>query len=587
MGHQYETSNDPSAAEVRAAVDRLVAGDIFRRSTQLAAFLRFVVETTLRGESDRIKGYTIATEALGRGEDFDPEADPIVRVEAGRLRRALEHYYAEPGATDDVIIELPRGRYVPSFQRRVVQAGPAFSGLPGIERRSLAAISLAWRLSLAALAFLVIGTTTLVAIGRWDRQTSTTAPSPTDQQLISAFRPSNGFPVVSVQSFEAIGTPAVSRIMLDGLQRKMTDALARFDQITVAPVAISPANAGDHRPVVESLSASKYQLGATAEYSDDGTVALTFRLVDTNDNTVIWLRSFDRTQFALNPGADEDRIVREIVSTVAQSFGIIHSRERGKMNHDPRYACMLTMLEYLQGLDAGRYAQARSCLERVTRLDPNFAIGFARLAWIYVREHQYEGSGHPGDPPALDRALRAAQRAVSLMPQSARAHEALLGAYFARRDFAAAFAEGDTALSLNPFDPGIRIVYGIRLIAVGQYDRGMAMLNEASPYGVQRPIWVNSYLFLAAYLKGDLATASRYANENASEDYPLGFFLRALLATGNGDQAKAKQMMERLNLLHPKWRINPRNELEKFIPSREIADRLMRDHAAAGLGTAN
>ncbi len=98
---------------------------------------------------------------------------------------------------------------------------------------------------------------------------------------------------------------------------------------------------------------------------------------------------------------------------------------------------------------------------------------------------------------------------------------------------------------------------------------------------------MNSYLFLAAYLKGDLATASRYANENASEDYPLGFFLRALLATGNGDQAKAKQLMERLNLLYPKWRINPQNELEKFIPSREIAGRLMRDLAAADLSIAN
>ncbi len=118
MGRQYGTSNDPSAAEVRAALDRLVAGGIFRRSTQLAAFLRFVVETTLRGESDRIKGYTIGTEALGRGEDFDPEADPIVRVEAGRLRRALEQHYAGPGATDEVIIKLPRGRYVPSFRRR-------------------------------------------------------------------------------------------------------------------------------------------------------------------------------------------------------------------------------------------------------------------------------------------------------------------------------------------------------------------------------------------------------------------------------------------------------------------------------------
>src|SRR2546428_9788405 len=108
MGRQYETSNDPSAAEVRAAVDRLVVGDIFRRSTQLAAFLRFVVETTLRGESDRIKGYTIATEALGRGEDFDPEADPIVRGEAGRLRRGLEPPFSESAGTEHSFLAIPR-----------------------------------------------------------------------------------------------------------------------------------------------------------------------------------------------------------------------------------------------------------------------------------------------------------------------------------------------------------------------------------------------------------------------------------------------------------------------------------------------
>jgi adenylate cyclase len=301
----------------------------------------------------------------------------------------------------------------------------------------------------------------------------------------------------------------------------------------------------------------------------NGFPVVSVRLIDTNDNTVVWLRSFDRTQFSVDPGADENGLIHQVVSTVAQSFGIIHSRERGKMDHDPRYACLLRMLEYLQGLDARQYAQTRNCLERVTRLDPNFAIGFARLAWIYIREHQYEGSDHPGDPPALDRALKAAQRAVSLQPQSARAHEALFGAYFARREFAAAFAEGDTALSLNPFDPGIRVVLGIRLIAVGQYERGTAMLKEASSYGVQRPIWVNTYLFLAAYLNEDFETASRYASESAGEDYPLNIFQRALLAARNGDRAQAKRLIEHLNSLSPKWRTTPRNELEKFIPSRD------------------
>ena len=92
-------SDHPYAFEERdlIALERMAASEAFRGSPQLIAFLRYVVEATLRGQADRIKGYTIATEALGRTVDFDPQADPIVRVEATRLRRALNRYRA--GAT--------------------------------------------------------------------------------------------------------------------------------------------------------------------------------------------------------------------------------------------------------------------------------------------------------------------------------------------------------------------------------------------------------------------------------------------------------------------------------------------------------
>src|SRR5262249_29257591 len=173
---------EPRPDEVRAALNRIIASDLLRHSPQLVAFIRFIVETTLRGEASRIKGYTIAIEAFGRGESFDPETDPIVRVEAGRLRRALEQYYTRDGATDDIVIELPRGRYVPSFRRRIEHFVPVFSSIGGIKDKFLAAIPVAWRFSLAALALLVVGTTTLIAVGRWDRQTSTTALGLSDQQ---------------------------------------------------------------------------------------------------------------------------------------------------------------------------------------------------------------------------------------------------------------------------------------------------------------------------------------------------------------------------------------------------------------------
>lgn len=114
---QPRTSGEPPGdANVRAAVERLATSRQLRTSLRLVAFLRYVVERALTGHADRIKSYTIAVEALGRDANFDPGADPIVRVEAGRLRRALAHYYAGPGRDDPVVIELPRGSYVPLFR---------------------------------------------------------------------------------------------------------------------------------------------------------------------------------------------------------------------------------------------------------------------------------------------------------------------------------------------------------------------------------------------------------------------------------------------------------------------------------------
>jgi hypothetical protein len=109
-------TSEPTDNDIRAALERVIANAALRDSRQLTAFLRFVVEATLRGESHRIKGYTIAIEALGKGENFDPQTDPIVRITAGRLRRALEQYYTADGATDSVVIDIPRGHYVPTFR---------------------------------------------------------------------------------------------------------------------------------------------------------------------------------------------------------------------------------------------------------------------------------------------------------------------------------------------------------------------------------------------------------------------------------------------------------------------------------------
>jgi hypothetical protein len=118
MKDAKNNSGAPTADEVRAALERIVASSGFRRSPQLIAFLRFVVESVLGGHPEHIKSYTIGVEAFGRGERFDPQADPIVRVEAARLRKALAAYFDGKGTHRPILIAIPLGTYIPTFCHR-------------------------------------------------------------------------------------------------------------------------------------------------------------------------------------------------------------------------------------------------------------------------------------------------------------------------------------------------------------------------------------------------------------------------------------------------------------------------------------
>ena len=90
----------------------------FAVSDRARKFFAYVVDETLIGRADRVKAYSIATEVLGRDASFDGAVDPVVRIEGGRIRRALDLYYLKAGASDPIIITIPKGGYVATFTRR-------------------------------------------------------------------------------------------------------------------------------------------------------------------------------------------------------------------------------------------------------------------------------------------------------------------------------------------------------------------------------------------------------------------------------------------------------------------------------------
>jgi Tol biopolymer transport system component len=112
------STGEISQTPVAEQLERILQSEVFRTAARSSKLLRFLIEETVNGRADRLKDYTLGAEALGRGDNFDPRTDPIARVEASRLRSRLELYYATEGASDPVVITLPKGGYVPRFDVR-------------------------------------------------------------------------------------------------------------------------------------------------------------------------------------------------------------------------------------------------------------------------------------------------------------------------------------------------------------------------------------------------------------------------------------------------------------------------------------
>jgi tetratricopeptide (TPR) repeat protein len=108
----------PGAAAIETQLERIVSSAEFRKSVRMCRFLTLVIREALGGRTDTLKEYRIGTEVFDKDESFDPRVDPIVRNEARRLRRKLEIYYMVEGKSDPMLIQLPKGGYVPVFSIR-------------------------------------------------------------------------------------------------------------------------------------------------------------------------------------------------------------------------------------------------------------------------------------------------------------------------------------------------------------------------------------------------------------------------------------------------------------------------------------
>lgn len=597
-------------ARVHAALDRALESPALAGSPRLAAFLRFVVETTLKGRAEEIKGYTIAVEALGRPHSFDPQSDPIVRVEATRLRRALEHFYAAAGADEPLEIVIPKGSYVPLFRERAVAAertadpaalseGGPVPGAAGVALPAEASPESAPAEGTAAargrLSGWLANRPRAVAAGLAAGVLLGLLAMSVPSGLRSAAEPHGsalqavGLPLVEVLSFDATGPNAPDRGELRAMEVRLRDAFARFDFADVKD--------GDDRLAAARCRAapsrSIFTLAALAEGREDGGFSLLLRLSDACDGVIVWSGALEGLYGGARLPESEARVVREISGMLMETHGVVLTRARtqartmafaetGSNAPTSAFGCVAEAFAVLGEEDGAEPTAARACFSTLAEQDAGFGLVHAVKAALMLHQLTGDVRADSSRAEAADM-LHEAELAVELEPASAYAARTLALVQVFVGEGELAYQSARRALELNPLDYDVAASAGAVFIAAGRVDEGAELIRWARAQGAAATSELNAYLALAAFLRGDRAGAQALI---ASLELHPSLASRLALALAFKTLDRPGDMREAIHALvrvAPRGADGVRHLVHRMLASQDLADRALTTLEASGL----
>lgn len=542
--------------EVRAQLERILASTEFSVPQRVRQFLTYVIHQTLAGHADRIKAYSVAVEVFGRDANFDMQNDPVVRIEAGRLRRALERYYLLAGSSDPILIEIPKGGYVPRFLRRDSRASDTASAVPAATesfpetgRTRFGSRWIAWGVA-AAMACLALPFVWIAALPK---------PSPLAKDV-----PRLAGPSLIVRPFSNLtGQPEVNAYVA-GLGEELLAQLSRFKELTVFGTGTSAAVSTGASPAeMTNPLGNRYLLEGGIRLSD-GKLRVTARVLDGESSAIVWSGIYDADPKAADVVGVETAIASKIATAVAQPYGIIFSaaprpaRSGGIQNLDA-YQCTHRFYRYRTVLSQSEHAATRACLEQVTARYPDFSTGWAMLAYLYLDENRFQLNRRAGS--SLERARSSAERAVRLDPDNVRALQALMTVLYFSREPGEALRVGNQALALNPNDTELLGEFGSRVAQSGDWRRGASLLEEAMAKNPGHSDYYVGLLALAAYMQGDNARATDLIRRANVREFSIYHFVAALVLARQGLQAEAARCRAEFLRLRPGFFDNFDDEL--------------------------
>ena len=421
--------SDTDQKAVREQLDRILHSVPFQHSPRRQRLLEFIVSETLAGRT--VKGYDVALEVFGRLETFDAAVDPVVRVEAGRLRDKLREYYGTDGEGDHIRIDLPKGTYTPQIKFRhedAPQIGPQ-NGHPEV---------------------------------------STTVPS------------------VAVLPFDDLSAEQNLGYLGDGVAEDIITALSRFPDSAVVARTSSFTYKGktvDIRQVGKELGVGYVVEGSVRK--DGNKLRIVSQLIDARNGEHVWAERYDRS--GMDPWALQDEVTEMIVSAITGEKGALKQAQ-----YRQAWGKGATTLEeydyYLRGHDQfmkytkeGIERSGEIWREGLTKF-PSSPLLKAKLGWHHMtRTVIFISEDSPADVRQAGELARQVLASEHLSPQVARLANWLMGHVFVReRDFEGALAAADRAVNLAPFDTFMLSSLMMVLVQAGRPDQALQWADQVA-----------------------------------------------------------------------------------------------------------
>ena len=332
---------------IREQLDRILNSRPFHQAPRRQRFLEYIVNEALAGRGERLKGYNVALAVFDRAETFDSNIDPIVRLEAGRLRDRLREYYETDGQNDPIRIDLPKGSYTPHVEFRQAATSDALpDGLEGPH-----AVTQDQSPNLAKAPFAVVDDQASTAPPRTERRVRWQIIVPA-LVLIPMFGVASAWltrdlwmptvperavenpligmpegPAIAVLPFTNLSDDPKQEYFSDGLTEDLMTALSRASsdlRVLARNTTFQYKGKAVDVPKLGRELGARYVFEGSVRRSEDG-LRVTAQLIDTQTGAHIWADRFDRKMADIFLVQDE--IVSQIVAKIAGGYGVIEINE--------------------------------------------------------------------------------------------------------------------------------------------------------------------------------------------------------------------------------------------------------------------